>query len=89
MTLDDLDAVSAVHLRGTFLFSRAVQPFMRENGWGRIVNLSSLSALGSFGQTNYAAAKAGEQGITKTLSIKLGPMALRSMSLRAGSSRRR
>jgi 3-oxoacyl-[acyl-carrier protein] reductase len=73
MSVDDWDAVAAVHLRGNFLFSRAVQPYMREAGWGRIVNLSSVSALGNFGQTNYAAAKAGVQGITKTLAIELGP----------------
>ena len=73
MTVDDWDAVAAVHLRGNFLFSRAVQPYMREAGWGRIVNLSSVSALGNFGQMNYAAAKAGVQGITKTLAIELGP----------------
>jgi 3-oxoacyl-[acyl-carrier protein] reductase len=73
MSVADWDAVAAVHLRGNFLFSRAVQPFMREAGWGRIVNLSSVSALGNFGQVNYAAAKAGVQGITKTLAIELGP----------------
>lgn len=73
MSVDDWDAVTAVHLRGNFLFSRAVQPHMREAGWGRIVNLSSVSALGNFGQMNYAAAKAGVQGITKTLAIELGP----------------
>lgn len=73
MSVDDWDAVIAVHLRGNFLFSRAVQSHMREAGWGRIVNLSSVSALGNFGQMNYAAAKAGVQGITKTLAIELGP----------------
>jgi 3-oxoacyl-[acyl-carrier protein] reductase len=73
MSVDDWDAVAAVHLRGNFLFSRAVQSYMREAGWGRIINLSSVSALGNFGQTNYAAAKAGVQGITKTLAIELGP----------------
>lgn len=73
MSVDDWDAVAAVHLRGNFLFSRAVQPYMREAGWGRIVNLSSVSALGNRGQVNYAAAKAGVQGITKTLAIELGP----------------
>jgi 3-oxoacyl-[acyl-carrier protein] reductase len=72
MSVDDWDAVAAVHLRGNFLFSRAVQPHMREAGWGRIVNLSSVSALGNLGQANYAAAKAGVQGITKTLAIELG-----------------
>jgi len=72
MSVDDWDAVAAVHLRGNFLFSRAAQPHMREAGWGRIVNLSSVSALGNLGQANCAAAKAGVQGITKTLAIELG-----------------
>jgi len=73
MTDDDWDAVIAVHLRGAFLMSRETQRFMTEAGWGRIVNLSSTSALGNRGQANYAAAKAGMQGFTKTLAIELGP----------------
>ncbi len=72
MTDDDWDSVMAVHLRGAFLMSRAVQRYMTEAGWGRIVNLSSVSALGNRGQANYAAAKAGLQGFTKTLAIELG-----------------
>jgi 3-oxoacyl-[acyl-carrier protein] reductase len=72
MTDDDWDAVVAVHLRGSFLMSRAVQGFMTQAGWGRIVNLSSTSALGNRGQANYSAAKAGLQGFTKTLAIELG-----------------
>jgi 3-oxoacyl-[acyl-carrier protein] reductase len=73
MTDDDWDAVVSVHLRGAFLFSRAAQAHMTAAGWGRIVNLSSTSALGNRGQANYAAAKAGLQGFTKTLAIELGP----------------
>jgi 3-oxoacyl-[acyl-carrier protein] reductase len=72
MTTDDWDAVMGVHLRGSFLMSRAVQAHMVEAGWGRIVNLSSTSALGNRGQANYSAAKAGLQGFTKTLAIELG-----------------
>jgi 3-oxoacyl-[acyl-carrier protein] reductase len=72
MSVDDWDAVMAVHLRGAFLTCRAVQPYMREAGFGRIVNLSSISALGNLGQANYSAAKAGLQGLTKTLAIELG-----------------
>ncbi|NEM92238.1 3-oxoacyl-ACP reductase FabG [Galbitalea soli] len=72
MTDDDWDAVMAVHLRGTFLMSRAVQSHQVAARWGRIVNLSSTSALGNRGQANYAAAKAGIQGFTKTLAIELG-----------------
>ncbi|MFE7742256.1 3-oxoacyl-ACP reductase FabG [Nocardia sp. NPDC057455] len=72
MTDDDWDTVVGVHLRGTFLMSRAVQKHITDAGWGRIVNLSSTSALGNRGQANYAAAKAGLQGFTKTLAIELG-----------------
>ena len=73
MTDEDWDAVLAVHLRGAFLVSRAAQVHMTAAKWGRIVNLSSTSALGNRGQANYAAAKAGMQGFTKTLAIELGP----------------
>lgn len=72
MTDDDWDAVMNVHLRGTFLMCRAVQKFQTAAQWGRIVNLSSTSALGNRGQANYSAAKAGLQGFTKTLAIELG-----------------
>ena len=67
MTDDDWDTVMRVHLRGAFLMSRAAQAYMTEQGWGRIINLSSSSALGNRGQANYSAAKAGLQGFTKTL----------------------
>lgn len=72
MSESDWDSVMNVHLRGSFLMSRAAQKHMTEQGWGRIVNLSSTSALGNRGQANYAAAKAGLQGFTKTLAIELG-----------------
>jgi 3-oxoacyl-[acyl-carrier protein] reductase len=72
MTDDDWDAVVGVHLRGAFLMSRAVQAYQVEAKWGRIVSLSSTSALGNRGQANYSAAKAGIQGFTKTLAIELG-----------------
>jgi 3-oxoacyl-[acyl-carrier protein] reductase len=72
MTDDDWDTVMNVHLRGAFLMSRAVQKYMTEQRWGRIVNLSSSSALGNRGQANYSAAKAGLQGFTKTLAKELG-----------------
>jgi 3-oxoacyl-[acyl-carrier protein] reductase len=72
MTDEDWDAVAAVHLKGAFLCSRAAQREMVKGNWGRIVNLSSVSALGSRGQTNYATAKAGLQGMAKTLAIELG-----------------
>jgi 3-oxoacyl-[acyl-carrier protein] reductase len=73
LTEDDWDTVMNVHLRGAFLMSRAVQAHMVEAKWGRIVNLSSVSALGNRGQANYAAAKMGLQGFTRTLAIELGP----------------
>jgi len=72
MSAGDWDQVINVHLRGSFLMSRATQKHMTDAKWGRIVNLSSLSALGNRGQANYAAAKAGIQGFTKTLAIELG-----------------
>ncbi|WP_307858130.1 3-oxoacyl-ACP reductase FabG [Cellulomonas fulva] len=73
MSADDWDAVLRVHLRGAFLMSRAVQRHQTAARWGRVVNLSSTSALGNRGQANYAAAKAGMQGLTKTLALELGP----------------
>jgi 3-oxoacyl-[acyl-carrier protein] reductase len=72
MSDSDWDTVMNVHLRGAFLMSRATQKYMTEQKWGRIVNLSSSSALGNRGQANYSAAKAGLQGFTKTLAIELG-----------------
>ncbi|HYS35063.1 MAG TPA: 3-oxoacyl-ACP reductase FabG [Pseudonocardiaceae bacterium] len=72
MSVDDWNTVLGVHLRGAFLMSKAAQAHMVEAKWGRIVNLSSTSALGNRGQVNYSAAKAGMQGFTKTLAIELG-----------------
>ncbi len=72
MTADDWDTVLAVNLRSVFLTCRAVAPHMRAARWGRIVNLSSIAALGALGEANYAAAKSGVQGLTRTLAIELG-----------------
>ncbi len=72
MTLPEWDLVINVNLRGSFLMSREVAAYMRDAQWGRIVNLSSTGALGLVGGANYASAKAGIQGLTKTLAMELG-----------------
>jgi 3-oxoacyl-[acyl-carrier protein] reductase len=84
MTDLDWDMVMGVHLRGAFLMSRAVQKYQTEQKWGRIVNLSSTSALGNRGQANYATAKAGLQGFTKTLAIELGPFGVTANAIAPG-----
>jgi len=73
MTDDDWDAVIDTHLKGTFLCARAAQKPMVEQKYGKMVFLSSTSALGNRGQANYSAAKAGLQGMARTLAIELGP----------------
>ncbi len=72
MSDEDWSSVLEVHLTGAFLCSRAAQKHMVENGYGRIVNVSSVAALGNRGQSNYSAAKAGLIGLTKTLAMELG-----------------
>ena len=84
MTDADWDAVMNVHLKGSFLMTRATQKHMTEQGWGRIVNLSSTSALGNRGQVNYSAAKAGMQGFTKTLAIELGRFGITANAIAPG-----
>ncbi|WP_067804685.1 3-oxoacyl-ACP reductase FabG [Nocardia beijingensis] len=84
MSVDDWDAVLNVHLRGSFLLARAAQAHMIEQKWGRIVNLSSTSALGNRGQANYAAAKAGLQGFTKTLALELGKFGVTANAVAPG-----
>jgi 3-oxoacyl-[acyl-carrier protein] reductase len=73
MSEDDWSTVLQVNLTGVFLMCQAAQRHMVAAKYGRIVNLSSRSALGNRGQVNYAAAKAGIQGLTATLAIELGP----------------
>jgi 3-oxoacyl-[acyl-carrier protein] reductase len=84
MTDDDWDMVLGVHLRGAFLMSRATQKYMVEQRYGRIVNLSSSSALGNRGQVNYSAAKAGMQGLTKTLALELGAFGITANAVAPG-----
>ncbi|NKY14472.1 3-oxoacyl-ACP reductase FabG [Streptomyces somaliensis] len=84
MTSADWDAVMDVHLRGSFLMTRAAQAHMTKAGWGRIVNLSSSSALGNRGQANYSAAKAGLQGFTKTLALELGRFGVTANAIAPG-----
>ena len=84
MSEEDWDLVLGVHLRGAFLMSREVQKHQTEQGWGRIVNLSSTSALGNRGQANYSAAKAGMQGFTKTLAIELGKFGVTANAIAPG-----
>jgi 3-oxoacyl-[acyl-carrier protein] reductase len=76
MSEDDWDMVMNVHLRGAFLMSRAAQKHMVEAKYGKILNLSSVSALGNRGQANYSAAKMGMQGFTRTLALELGPFGI-------------
>ena len=84
MTEDDWDTVLGVHLRGAFLMSRAAQKHMVDQRFGRIISLSSSSALGNRGQSNYSAAKAGLQGFTKTLAIELGQFGITANAIAPG-----
>jgi 3-oxoacyl-[acyl-carrier protein] reductase len=84
MTDDDWDTVLDIHLKGSFLMSRACQKHMVDQKYGRIVNLSSSSALGNRGQANYSAAKAGLQGFTKTLAIELGQFGVTANAVAPG-----
>ena len=71
-TLADRDLVLNVNLKSVFLMCRELEPHFRQARWGRVVNLSSIAALGVFGEANYSAAKAGIQGLTKTIAIEMG-----------------
>ncbi|MDQ0162697.1 beta-ketoacyl-ACP reductase [Aeribacillus alveayuensis] len=84
MTDSDWETVMDVHLKGSFYCARAAQKYMVERKYGRIINISSTSALGNRGQANYAAAKAGIQGFTKTLAIELGPFGITTNAVAPG-----
>lgn len=73
MSEDDFDAVVTVHMKGTFSCTRHAAPVMRDQGYGRIVNITSSAGLrGNFGQTNYGAAKAALMGMTFIWALELG-----------------
>jgi 3-oxoacyl-[acyl-carrier protein] reductase len=84
MTDEDWDAVIDTHLKGTFLCARAAQKPMVDQKYGKMVFLSSTSALGNRGQANYSAAKAGLQGMARTLAIELGPFNVNVNSVAPG-----
>jgi 3-oxoacyl-[acyl-carrier protein] reductase len=84
MTDDEFEAVLAVHLRGAFHCTRAAQKPMVEQKYGRIISLSSTSALGNRGQTNYSAVKAAIQGMTRTWAIELGPFGITANAVAPG-----
>src|SRR3954470_12221328 len=84
MTDEDWDMVMGVHLRGAFLMTRAAQRHFVEQKYGKILNLSSVSALGNRGQANYSAAKMGIQGFTRTLGIELGPFGINANAIAPG-----
>jgi 3-oxoacyl-[acyl-carrier protein] reductase len=84
MTDEDWDLVIGVHLRGAFLMTRAAQRHFVEQKYGKILNLSSVSALGNRGQANYSAAKMGIQGFTRTLGIELGPFGINANAIAPG-----
>jgi 3-oxoacyl-[acyl-carrier protein] reductase len=84
MTTEDWDLVLGVHLRGAFLMSRECQKHMVPAKYGKILNLSSVSALGNRGQANYSAAKMGVQGFTRTLAIELGPYGINVNAIAPG-----
>jgi NAD(P)-dependent dehydrogenase (short-subunit alcohol dehydrogenase family) len=72
MTEEEWDGVINTHLKGAFAVTRAAAPLMREQKWGRVINMTSTSGLiGNVGQANYAAAKLGIVGLTKVTALDM------------------
>lgn len=85
MTVDDFETVIDVHLKGAWLGTRAAANWMRDNGGGSIVNVSSISGkVGNPGQTNYSAAKAGMIGLTKAAAKEVGFAGVRVNAIQPG-----
>lgn len=84
MTLEQWDSVQGVHLRGSFLATRAVVPFMKDQRWGRIVNVTSISARGHADRANYCAAKAGMEGMIRSLAVELGQFGITANAVAPG-----
>ncbi len=84
MTELDWDLVMNVHLKGAFNMTKAAQVHFVEQRYGKVLNLSSISALGNRGQANYSAAKMGIQGFTRTLGMELGPFGINVNAIAPG-----
>ena len=84
MSDGDWDLVMNVHLKGAFIATQVAQQYMVKQGYGRIISMSSISADGQRGQANYAAAKAGLKGFTRTIAIELGPFGITANAISPG-----
>ena len=84
MTEEDWDTVIGVHLKGAFNMTKAAQKHFVAQKYGKVLNLSSVSALGNRGQADYSAAKMGIQGLTRTLGIELGPFGINTNAIAPG-----
>lgn len=84
MTDNDWSQVIDVHLKGAFNTTRAAQKYMVQQKYGRIINISSTSALGNPGQANYSTVKAGLQGLTKTLAKEFGKFGITTNAVAPG-----